>query len=837
MVEPPAGPPDHDENAHPPEFTAAIDSNTGLPSNRLRPSLQVLASARSPMSDQSEPKPLLSPVPADLTGKIGKYEIRGLLGRGAMGAVYLAHDAALERDVAIKVMLAQIADDSELKKRFEREARAVAKMTHPNVVTIYELGYHVDKSPYIAMEFLEGMDLQKAIRKAPPMSVERKVTLILDVLAGLAHAHRAGIVHRDIKPANIFIKADGTVKIMDFGVARLASAAMTHTGQIVGTANYMSPEQVSGAPVDGRSDIFSVGCVFYELMASGPAFRADNLLAIFYKITSEQPNFDLVPRGEARDGLLPILEKSLAKDPGQRYQNASDFETDLREYLRNSSPSAWTRPGVGKPFEVEPRPTDRPFPVTERVAGTAVRDVAPTRIVVDPDTSPKDTQVPLSMLQSALTVSAASETSRSLVAREANPMYPTVPGSGASLPATQPQGPAVEVFPEPRPRPMPKPGGVSILSAAVLGGLVVAAVAMGFFASRHPATQTTTPTSLPSVTTTSSPSPKTPRAEPDTAALHTAQAAFESGDYDEALLQAQTVLHQDPGNSTARKILDNAIAGQNALTHLSTAKAAFERNDLDAAAAETAAARSLAPWDPRIPPLESRIREARSRAQREVAERDERARREQVTRTNQLLANADTALHMKDYKAAIAAFEQAIALDPNNVRAINGRSAAVYAEAMEEARKAAGPLGKTFVQGKTIAQSPETRKDTHPPLFDPGSAVEVSSASDPAALPGKIHFDVQPKQVKPGEKYTANIFLANEGQAPIDIQNLNVTTVINDRRVGGDVRSMAKNVAPHQKALVLSVQDYWREDTTSWSMEVVVSTSRGETYRSQVTWR
>ena len=217
------------------------------------------------MSDpESNPSAPSAPI-KELSGRIGKYDIVKPLGKGAMGIVYLAHDTILERDVALKVMVAAIADDPELKTRFEREAKAVARMTHPNVVNVFDLGSHTDGSPFIAMELLKGMDLQKAVRTPPPLTLERKVNIIVQVLAGLAHAHQAGIVHRDIKPANIFINQDGTVKIMDFGVARLTTASMTGTGNIVGTADYMSPEQVKGAKVDGRSDLFSVGCMLYEL--------------------------------------------------------------------------------------------------------------------------------------------------------------------------------------------------------------------------------------------------------------------------------------------------------------------------------------------------------------------------------------------------------------------------------------------------------------------------------------------------------------------------------------------------------------------------------------------
>jgi serine/threonine protein kinase len=169
-----------------------------------------------------------------------------------MGQVYLAHDTVLDRDVALKVMAGQIADDPELKTRFEREARAVARMMHPNVVTVFDLDYH-DGSPYIAMELLKGEDLQKRMRRTPRLTLEEKVGIIVRVLNGLGHAHKAGIVHRDIKPANIFLQADGAVKIMDFGVVHVTGASMTGTGNVVGTADYMSPEQVQAKKVDGRT--------------------------------------------------------------------------------------------------------------------------------------------------------------------------------------------------------------------------------------------------------------------------------------------------------------------------------------------------------------------------------------------------------------------------------------------------------------------------------------------------------------------------------------------------------------------------------------------------------
>src|SRR5437870_1568058 len=322
------------------------------------------------MTEQPEPKS--APLVKALSGRVGKYDIVRPIGKGAMGMVYLAHDTVLERDVALKVMVSQIADDPELIQRFAREAKAVAKMTHPNVVTVFDLGTHTDGSPYIAMELLKGQDLQKAMRTPPPMTNDRKVAVIVQVLAGLAHAHQAGIVHRDIKPANIFINQDGTVKIMDFGVARLTTASMTGTGNIVGTADYMSPEQVKGAKVDGRSDIFSVGCMLYELLAGRRPFHSDNLMAIFYKITHEEVNYDLLPPGPEHEALLPVLKKALAKSLDDRYQTAYDFAVALREYLKTWGTSASGQHALEELIDLEPPPSSPPQPLTDAPGATLV---------------------------------------------------------------------------------------------------------------------------------------------------------------------------------------------------------------------------------------------------------------------------------------------------------------------------------------------------------------------------------------------------------------------------------------------------------------------------------
>jgi serine/threonine-protein kinase len=266
---------------------------------------------------------------ASIPTKIGRYDIIELVGRGGMGVLYRARDRMLERDVALKMMHVDFSVDSAARERFEREAKAVARLQHRNVVTIHELG-SADGSPYIVMEFLSGQDLDVRLRDGAPMSLVEKLDVAIQLCEGLGYAHEQGIVHRDIKPGNVRVLEDGTVKILDFGIAKFAVNSVTQSGSILGTPSYMAPEQVMGQPVDGRADLFSAGVLLYELLSGKKPFTGDAPTAVVYQIMHVEPPpiHDVVP--ELPEALNEIVSRALMKNPNERYARASEMAADLQ---------------------------------------------------------------------------------------------------------------------------------------------------------------------------------------------------------------------------------------------------------------------------------------------------------------------------------------------------------------------------------------------------------------------------------------------------------------------------------------------------------------------------
>ncbi len=298
--------------------------------------------------------------------KIGRYEISGELGRGAMGVVYRATDPTIGRTVALKTMHLDMHAEKhdEMLRRFQNEAKAAGALSHPNIVTIYDAA-EADGIFYIAMEYIEGTTLSSLLHDRRSVSSQEIVDIGTQICAGLQYAHFRKVIHRDIKPPNIMIAPNGVVKIMDFGIAK-AGASLTHTGEVMGTPHYMSPEQVRGHELDGRSDLFSTGVLLYEMITGEKPFAGQNVTSVIYKIVNEQP---VAPREldvTIHPGLSMIISKCLAKDPEDRYQEASDLATALKSYKIVSTGAV----PIAPPPIVPPRPVAMPKPAATQALPT-----------------------------------------------------------------------------------------------------------------------------------------------------------------------------------------------------------------------------------------------------------------------------------------------------------------------------------------------------------------------------------------------------------------------------------------------------------------------------------
>lgn len=281
--------------------------------------------------------------PRDLSSR---YELGEILGFGGMSEVHLGRDLRLSRDVAIKVLRADLARDPTFYLRFRREAQNAAALNHPAIVAVYDTGEAETDAgplPYIVMEYVDGDTLRDIIRTEGPLAPRRAMEVIADVCAALDFSHRNGIVHRDMKPANIMINRAGAVKVMDFGIARAisdSSSPMTQTAAVIGTAQYLSPEQARGDQVDARSDVYSLGCVLYEVLTGEPPFKGDSPVAVAYQHVREDPKQPSLVNPAVPAALDSVILKAMSKNPANRYQSAAEMRSDLVRVLGGQRPSA-----------------------------------------------------------------------------------------------------------------------------------------------------------------------------------------------------------------------------------------------------------------------------------------------------------------------------------------------------------------------------------------------------------------------------------------------------------------------------------------------------------------
>jgi hypothetical protein len=286
----------------------------------------------------------------DLEGRIldGRYQLGSLLGAGGMARVYVATDRVLERQVAVKVLSPSDAQDPVFVERFRREARAAARLSHPNIVAVFDSGSDADQ-PYLVMEYVPGQSLAQLLARQGRLAPRRAVELAIQVCAALAAAHAQGLVHRDIKPANVLVSPDGQVQVSDFGIVKAAAATtLTGTGTVLGTAAYLSPEQAQGGPVDARSDLYGLGCVLYELLCGSPPFGSGadrSPVAVATRHVSEPPEPPSARNPQVDPALEAVVLTALAKDPAQRYQSAVELQHALERVLAGeAAPALPTEP-------------------------------------------------------------------------------------------------------------------------------------------------------------------------------------------------------------------------------------------------------------------------------------------------------------------------------------------------------------------------------------------------------------------------------------------------------------------------------------------------------------
>ena len=307
-----------------------------------------------------------------------RYELDGVVGRGGMAEVYRARDLRLDRTVAIKTLRADLARDQTFQARFGREAQSAASLNNPSIVAVYDTGEDLSTGvpiPFIVMEFVDGRTVRDLLIEGHRLLPERTLEITSGVLRALEYSHQAGIVHRDIKPGNVMVTRNGDIKVMDFGIARAmsdAQATMTQTAQVIGTAQYLSPEQARGERVDARSDLYSTGCLMYELLTGRPPFTGDSPVAIAYQHVRENP----IPPSRL-DPSLPswadsIVLKAMAKSPNDRYQSAAEMQADIQRAASGMQVAAAMQPPTRVDYYDQQR--------THQMGPQTMMGVAPTTV-------------------------------------------------------------------------------------------------------------------------------------------------------------------------------------------------------------------------------------------------------------------------------------------------------------------------------------------------------------------------------------------------------------------------------------------------------------------------
>lgn len=763
--------------------------------------------------------------------RIGKYQILGEIGRGTMGTVYKAKDPVLNRFVAIKTMVATPGRNDESKQRFQREAQAAALLSHPNIVTVHDLGEEQGLI-FMAMELLEGKDLREVIADATPKTLDETLHIMEQVAAGLAIAHAKGVVHRDLKPANIHIQPNGQVKIVDLGLARLGGSDMTQTGVVLGTPNYMSPEQALGDKVDARTDVFSAGGVFYELLSGRKPFDAETTPGVLYQVVHKEPTALRKWAPQAPAILVEVVERCLAKDKNLRFQNGRQLRAAL---------------GV-------------------------VRQAV--------DAGRADTATLAEESQRANEDAKKDGSSRSLSPAASRP--PWVEGNVALVPA-----------PESRPQPRPSAptlsgrapthpggrrtqGGPSRVLPIVVGSIVLAGLGAAFTwvwmrgnapvgpgpvgAGARPGGGAATDPARTEVGALT-------RALVDSQ-IELALKNLEDKNWAGAIAQAERALGLQPGSERAKEILEQARGRHGELDAAATeARAAFEAGNLPGASRALDRVLELDPKHPVVNELTARLNstfrtradEAHRLAQRARAEADKvkASTAPGFIEAAGFLAEGDLLFRRSEFADATQRYlESRDGFDRARRSAqASGKSQAPTPlsapSAMADDRllspspggtPAPGPSpesatgatrepSRRFVTGKSLVAS--ARSGGGLAGFD---SADVKTKKIPD-LSGRLEFEVEPQAPVSGDSVSVRVYLVNEGRKAVRVRTVALSTTVDGGRTALAGTPHERDVPPQGRALVSEARTTWPAAAASWSLEAVLSSDRDETCTARITWQ
>jgi tRNA A-37 threonylcarbamoyl transferase component Bud32 len=626
--------------------------------------------------------------------QVGKYRIVAKIGQGAMGEVYRAEDPVLKRPVAIKMISASAVSAEALDKRFQREAQSIARLNHPNIITIYDFGEEAGR-PYMAMELLDGIDLREAILKRL-LPLGERLRVMEEICAGLAYAHEHGVVHRDLKPANIHLTRNGQTKIMDFGLARLSDSELTQAGMVMGTPNYMAPEQVRGEKADARTDVFALGAVMYELLSARKPFDAPTVHTVLMQVLQEEPPLLQSLAPELPGEVVSVVAKALAKDPAERYRDAGEMLEAVRSAhdLLSASATLMVPSGAGDAAGAPVSRSSRSSWPTTRGA-TAVKPAPRSQATLGQAPSPPPT-----------------------------------------LHAEAPTQLGFEARPAPRSR-------TGLYAGVAVGALVVAAAALYVVQLRRSVP------SMPSSDLAAEQEGILREALVDSQ-LELARLDLENKDYQGAIEQVERALKVDPRNAEAVRLKEQA---QGVLAELETtagqARQAFAAGDTEGASRALARVMALDPRHPVVPELTAALNQ-HFRSQAEAARQSaEAARRSAAPVRSQAGPDLDAADRTAQEAQRLARSEQFAAATQKYLEARDGyekaRRVAEAAAVRAAAARAAATLAAAppATEARAVAPPPTAPAATlpAPPSLAPASTLPPPSvpalnprAADEAAV-------------------------------------------------------------------------------------------------------